>query len=253
MEYIVNGAIGISLYNLKHGRNFLPFIADLKDRVIKYIDVVYGITDTSDVQINAPLELLTLSLCKKDTNEMVFDEVGAQNFDPWTKYGVRQFVGYKVDLEKSFITADANAVGENTFLVFYYQDDKIPQPNSLVKKLSSSSVYFGSSTMNYFPENRTLADKSFTGIFPPIAYLTDNGEVSSLSYLDGMFINLVRESNMFVRNVPLSLLFRTYEMVNFIAFDGIQIDFTNSFIQIAPSYVAQCSGYGIVLNFEYAD
>ena len=253
MEYIVNGAIGISLYNLKQGRNFLPFIADLKDRVIKYIDVVYGITDTSDVQIDAPQEFLTLSLCKKDTNEMVFDEVSAKNFDPWSKYGVRQFIGYKLDLEKSFINADSNAVGENTFLVFYYQDDKIPQSNSLVKKVASSSVYFGSSTMNYFPENRTLADKVFTGIFPPIAELTDNGDVSSISHIDGMFINLVRESNMFVRNVPLMLLFRSYEMISHISFDGIQIDFTNSFIQIPPSYVAQCSGYGIVLNYEYED
>lgn len=253
MEYIINGAIGVSIYNLQQGRNFLPFIADLKDRVVKYIDIVSNITDTSDVAINADPALLTLSLCKKDTNEYVVDEVSCSNFDPVSKYGVRQFIGYKLDLEKSFITADSNSISENTFLVFYYQDDKTPKPNFGLNKVSSSSVYFGTSTINYFPENRTLADKVFTGIFPPISALTDNGTLVQLSYTNGMFVNLVKGSNMFVRNVPLGLLARTYEFINYLAFDGIQIDFTNSFIQLAPSIVSSCEGYGIVLNFEYKD
>lgn len=253
MEYIVNGAIGVSVYNLKQGRNFLPFISDLKDRVIKYIDVVYDITDTSDVAINATLETMTLSLCKKDTNEYVFDGVSAENFCPMKRYGMRQFIGYKLDLEKSFLNADSYAIGKNTFLVFYYQDEHGMNPSSACSKVSSSPVYFGSSTMNYFPENRTLVDKHFTGIHPPVATLTADGTSTSMSEIQGMFINLVRGSNMFVRNVPLALLARTYQMVNYIAFDGVQIDFTNSFIQLAPSSVSSCDGYGLVLDYVYND
>lgn len=252
MEYIVNGAIGVSIYNLKQGRNFLPFIADLKDRVVKYIDVVSDITDTSDVPIDATPDLLTLSLCKKDTNDYVYDEVSCANFDPLSKFGVRQLVGYKLDLEKSFITADSNSVGSNTFIVFYYQDEKPFSPIPC-KKVSSSPVYFGTSTINYLQENRTLADKVFTGIFPPIAEMTDNGTITAQYEIQNMFLNLVKGSDMFVRNVPLVMFFRSYNMVNYLSFDGIQIDFTNSFVQVAPNAVPVCSGLGLVLNFEYQD
>lgn len=255
-EYVVNGAIGVAIPNLKEGRNYLPYISELKDRTIKYIDVCYNIY-TRDYAIGALPADYALSLCKKGTSDLVYDNVSAVEFTPSVNNGRRQFVGYQLDLEKSFLNVDPMGVGQNAFLVFYYEDDKgvrTQDKENLPTRKSTSGVPLGVGFNSYFQENRTINDKHFTGIYPTYSAFNNSGMVNLLgdyawSYLT---INLVRGSDIFFRNVPVICLLREgFYSEGCIVFDGIQIDFTNSFLESATPNTTE--GYWMSLGFDYKD
>lgn len=261
IDYVVNGAVGVSVLNLRAGRNYLPYIASLKDRVIKYIDFFYFSSNGYDIDGNVisanPFDN-SLSLVEKDTTNLVVDNVSAVEYCPFLQVGQRKFVGYKLDLPKSYITTDSFDAGNNAFLVFYYEDDKgyPTQATAGKAKLSTSVVNFGVGTMNFFKDNRTLADKRFTQIYPSFSVFTQQGEQSILSPTawGSMFVNLVRDNNIFVKNVPLYLLQTGYDFwYGNIVFDGVQIDFTNSFLQTCSAQQAYFNGYPVVLGFKYND
>lgn len=257
-EYIVNGAIGVAIPNLRQGRNFLPYVSELKDRTIKYIDVCFGIWSRDCGSIGALPTDYALSLCKKGSNELVYDNVSAVEFAPLINRGRRMFVGYKLDLEKSFLNVDELAVGENAFLVFYYEDDKgvtTQTKESLPTRKSTSGVKLVDGFNAYFAENRTINDKHFVGIYPTYTSYTNSGQVSIVDdyYWDSLFMNLVRGSDVFFRNVPLICLRREGLMSEgCIAFDGIQIDFTNSYLEQADSSMGEDGGW-VTLGFDYKD
>lgn len=255
-EYVVNGAIGVTIPNLKVGRNYLPYISELKDRTIKYIDVCYNIY-TLEHAIGALPADYALSLCKKATSELVFDNVSAVEFAPSVNNGRRQFVGYKLDLEKSFLSVDPMGAGQNAFLVFYYEDDKgeQTQANSILPtRKSTSGVQLTDGFNSYFQENRTINDKHFTGIYPTYSAFNNSGFVNLLGDYSWscLMINLVRGSDIFFRNVPVNCLLREgYYSEGCIVFDGVQIDFTNSFLESADP--SNTKGYWMSLGFDYKD
>lgn len=260
IDYVVNGAIGVTVRNLHEGRNYLPYVAELKDRVIKYIDFFYASSNGYDVEGNLiganPFDN-SLSLCKKDTTDFVVDNVSAVEYSPFHQVGKRKFVGYKLDLEKSFINTNRNDVGTNAFLIFYYEDENGMAVNQDIPfKLSTSVVNFGVGTMNFFKDNRTLADKHFTQIYPSYSTFTQNGEqnILSPSAWCSMFVNLVKGNNIFVKNVPLYVLQTGYDFwYGHIVFDGVQIDFTDSYIQTCATEQSNFTGYPVVLGFKYID
>lgn len=261
VDYVVNGAIGITMRNLREGKNYLPYIAELKDRVIKYIDIFsplsYSAYDTNGNYLDANPFSNALSLCKKDTVDFVVDNVSCVEYCPMLQSGQRKLVGYKIDLTKSFITTDSHDIGSNLFMVFYYEDEK---PNSVTNpknfRISTSEVNFSFGTMNFFKDNRTLADKRFTQIYPSSSKFTQNGDqnILSPSAWCSMFVNLVKANNIFVKNVPLILLAYTQEYwYGKIVFDGVQFDFTNSYIQTCDAEQANFKDYSVVLGFKYVD
>lgn len=260
-KYVVNGAIGIKLTNLKEGRNYLPYVSDLKDRTIKYIDIMQEIYTPDDEFLNAQPSDMALSLVKKGTSDLVYDNVSAVEFCPKINNGKRVLVGFVLDLEKSFINVSSYSAGEGTFIVFYYEDDKgvaTHTDNKIPMKRTTSVVKLTNGRQSYFSENRTINGKHFLGIYPSFSRFSQAGEVSPISeyFWDVLFVNLVRGSDIFVRNVPLYCLLRddsNYE--GHIVFDGVQIDFTNSFLEHMeglPDYFAE-SNLCCVLGFDYKD
>lgn len=260
VDYVVNGAIGISMLDLRVGQNYLPYVAELKDRVIKYIDFFYTSSNGVDINGNViganPFDN-TLSLVKKDTTDLVVDNVSCVEFCPYLQCGKRKFVGYKLDLPKSYISTDSFDAHTNAFLVFYYEDDKgVTTKRNEQFKISTSGVNFGVGTMNFFEDNRTLADKHFTQIYPSWSVFTQKGEqnILSPSAWCSMFVNLVKDNNIFVKNVPLYLLQTGYDFwYGHIVFDGVQIDFTRSYLQTDSQQQAYFTGSPVVLGFKYND
>lgn len=261
IDYVVNGAVGVSMRNLRNGQNYFPYIAELKDRVIKYIDIFCAMDSTAyDVDgesMDANPYSSTLSLRKKDTVNLVVDNVSCVEYCPMLQNGKRKFVGYKIDLEKSYISTASDDAGANMFVVFYYEDEK---PNAVTNpknfKISTSGVNLGVGTTNFFEDNRTLADKRFTQIYPSFSTFTQKGEQAILSPNEwgSMFVNLVKDNNIFVKNVPLSLLMTGSSFwYGHIVFDGVQIDFTRSYLQACASKQANFKGYPVVLGFKYVD
>lgn len=255
MEQKITGAVGVSV-PITGERTYLPYISEIKDRTIKYIDVVSCGYDINGGNTNIPFGDCTLSLIRKDTTEMFIEEADLFQFNPQYREGERMFVGEKIDPEKSFIhVTNANAVGKVCFFVFYWQDSTVTIPTATDIKRQTTNEAICVGIKSFLNDSRVLADKKIVGISPAVVTKDKNGNTNGFGEYSGMltdaYLNLVKGSNIFFKNVPVLCLQRYNSWINTLCFEDVEIDMTNSFVQVSPQQIGFFMGDSFVFDFEY--
>ena len=235
------------------GRNYLPFVEDLKDRVIKYIDIVDVTPIDGSTGVGNTPQYITLS--GKSGYIMEFDNYPTINLKPYSTYGSRRLIGKKLSLQNSFFTnGDASNIGKSVVCVFWYDEPEYSARNTTNNvSISTVEVPFVSKTFkNMLPDNRTMAGKRFRSIawdllpsYTPSFKTAANSDVETNAYL-----TLLNGNVAILNNIPVQCLVELAN-VESLEFSNIKFDFTNSYIQLAGYANEPTTNESFVVRFSF--
>lgn len=238
------------------GKNYLPFVEDLRDRYIKYIDFcpVASLPYSSGTAVTASSKHI-ISLSNKAGNVYDLQDIPLQKFDISLNWGIRPAIMRKLSLQNSYIMCtDVSEVGKVAVLVFYYDNMENSRRNTTTDvAVNGFEVQIKSATYaNQFPDNRTMVGKNFRNLFFSPVSLTPNLNTGfTENQMKDLYITLQRGNYAVLDTLPLMCLYGI-NMVEPLEFANIQFDFTNSFVLVGgngsnASYV----GKYLFLNASY--
>ena len=256
MNKKLSGAQAVLVPITKIGKNYLPFVENLRNRYIKYIDAfpttylpettVTGVNDFTNCYI---------SIADKVGNAIVMRDLPLSRFDYNETYGQRQPIAREISMQNSYITVnESSLVGKAVLLVFWFDLPEYSQRNTtddiVVDGLSvpiTSAVY-----RNQLPDSLTMAAKRFRSIlFQPVGVTPDYA--TGINYSDAHFLYLTLRKGSYnvLENIPLALLYQMWQ-VDKIQFANMIFDFQSSYIIVggAGTYTAPV-GKSVFLNFIY--
>lgn len=255
-KQIISGGVGVAI-RLTGLKTPFPYIPEIEGKTIKYIDIANGQYDPDNHSLYSTYyPSIDVSLCRKGTNDIFINRMNADAFNPESNLGNRMYIGQQIDTQQSFLNCPADEIGNYVFMCFFWQDSEIRQEHktTIVKENPNSVIIRG--PKSFFPDNRIIAGKRFTAVYGSQSITDSEGNENLFCGNDeDYYINLVRGSNVFLKNVPLNLLKRYNNWTNYYEFDGVEIDQTNSWIDIPQNdidsgyYIGNC----VVLNFEYKE
>lgn len=251
MKQVITGGIGKTIL-ITSQKTYFPYIAELKDKTIKYIDVFFNMDDADGNNIDADPFSYEVSFVRKGTNDIFIDRLSATALYPEFRLGERLYIGEKIDFEQSFITT-VSQVGGTAFFVFYYQDSEAGYEETTNPLKIEPNGTIMSAAQNYFDDSRVLVNKKFTGIFLSLVESDARGILNEFTLTGGAsaYLNLMKGSNIFLKNIPVIALLRYSYWLGYLEFADVEIDFTNSWISVAPSLLSQDAGNAMVMSFEY--
>lgn len=238
------------------GRNMLPFVEDLKDKYIKYIDFcpVGSLPNSSGTAVTASSKHI-ISLSNKSGNVYDLQDIPLQKFDISLNWGIRPAIMRKLSLQNSYINCtDAGEVGKYAVLVFYYDNPENSRRNTTTDvAVNAFEVPVKSAVFaNQFPDNRTMVGKNFRSLyFSPVSLTPNLNTGFTATQMLDLYITLQKGNYAVIDTLPLMCLYGI-NMVEPLEFANIQFDFTNSFVLVGgagsnSSYV----GKYLFLNASY--
>lgn len=242
MENIITGAKTITVAINKLGENFLPYNEELKDKVIRYIDVVpMGLLPQSNGDVFTDFENCTLTLADFNGNSYFAYNVPLDRYNPIKTGGVRLPINKKISLQNSYIfVAENNAqIGNSVVVVVYYEDEFYSYPNT-TNDLAVDAVEVKINSLdfnNMLPDNRTLVGKRIRGLALPDVTLTPSFTKSVNKILINNkwgYITLQKNNYVILDHLPLFLLLEPYYLSS-LQFRNIELDLINSYITIGGS------------------
>lgn len=242
MENIITGAKTITVAINKLGENFLPYNEELKDKVIRYIDVVpMGLLPQSNGDVFTDYENCTLTLADFNGNSYFAYNVPLDRYNPIKTGGVRLPINKKISLQNSYIfVAENNAqIGNSVVVVVYYEDEFYSYPNT-TNDLAVDAVEVKINSLdfnNMLPDNRTLVGKRIRGLALPDVTLTPSFTKSVNKILINNkwgYITLQKNNYVILDHLPLFLLLEPYYLSS-LQFRNIELDLINSYITIGGS------------------
>lgn len=250
MKQIITGGVGKTIA-ITSSKTYFPYIPELKDKTVKYIDVLFDCGDASDNYIGADPFLYECSFVRKGTNDIFINRLSGDAFFPDFRLGQRLYIGEKIDFEQSYITT-ASQVGENAFFVFYYQDSDAGYEESSSPLRIEPNNTIVTARNNYFKDDRILVNKKFTGIYPSRVESDENGVQNVFNQYDfDCYLNLVKGSDIFLKNVPVHCLARYNSWLGFLEFADVELDFTNSWIEVDSYFLSNAQDASLVMSFDY--
>lgn len=243
------------------GKNYLPFVEVLRDRVIKYIDFCQttylpGISGAVGLQSTQDMYFTIMNYMG---TEELHRELPLERFDYAATLGVRQPVGAKMSLQNSYIDCqDANQVGKVAALMFYYDLPEYSARNSTVNVITDAiSIPLTTSTRyNQLPDTDRLTGKRFRRILLGVPSITPDFQAGlDSAKLANCFLTLRKGTYNVVENMPLPVLYQL-AMLEKSEFANIIFDFQNSFITIGgagsiPNVQTDYIGKSVFLNLQY--
>lgn len=257
MKYIASGAKGVTINVPAKSMVYLPDILDLKNKVIKYIDVCNSFIniDKNGNIISNNVNNCYISLMEVGSQNLFYKDVNLLVLDSYKRFGKRELINKKIDLINSYIT-NQDIYDINIFIVFWYDEVKVMRPyyEDQVNNIDYIEVKKFSTVENrlYFSENRTLLNKeivNFTFIPNTIVTPSNNITVDYSQYQAG-YLTLQRNNFMFIENIPL-LLFSDYGVYSRMQLQNVQFDFINSYIDVPSNYASAIDGKCFFANVEY--
>lgn len=256
MNKKLSGAKAVIVPIKQVGKNYLPFVEDLRNRYIKYIDAVATdhLPETSMSGVNA-FTSMSITIADKIGNMAVMRDLPLDRLNYETTYGVRQPIGREMSMQNSYITVtNSSMVGKGILLVFWYDLPEYSKKNTtdetIVDGLTipiTTSVF-----KNQLPDSMTMASKRFRSILWQPVGITPDFQ-TGVSYTDGknLYLTLRKGSYNVVENVPLALLYQMWQ-ADKIQFANMIFDFQSSYIIVggAGTYTTPV-GKSVFLNFQY--
>ena len=256
----LSGAKAVFVPIEKVGKNNLPYIEDLKDRYIKYIDFfpTSYLPDTDAAGLNT-VDDLYLTLADKTGNMFYIKDMPLARFNYANTAGCRQPILNKISLQNSYILCqDSNAVGTVAMLIFWYDLPEYSRANKSEQTITDSLTVPLTTAVrhNVLPDEERMSGKRFRRILLGIPtttpdYNTGLGE----SELQNVYITLRKGTYNVVENLPIYLLYQI-AMIEKAEFANIVFDLQNSYLTIGGAntipnvqtdYVRKC----VFLNMVY--
>lgn len=257
MNKKVSGAKSVVVKLESIGKNYLPFVEYLKDRYIKFIDVVLvGSLPYSTDNVITETSGLFITLADKSGNSFFVRDETLARYDVQQNYGLRRPIGQKLSLQNSYINVtNESMVGRSVLLVFWYDLPEYSARNTTDAQLTDNfEVKIESNTSNnLLPDNRTMVGKRFRKISLALPTFTPTFS-QSVTYNDAhhIYITLQKGNYKIFDAVPLILL---YEIGNIeqLDFANIIFDFTYSYIFVGGNGAIDVTGKSVFFNAVYED
>ena len=247
----VSGAKSVFVKINNLGRNFLPLVEDLRDRMIKYVDFV----PVSSIPYSTATAYTGggfLSLADVNGNFYPYYGIPMDRFDITQNLGRRPPVMRKISLPNSYIeVTDPSDVGKVVCLVFFYDLPQYSARNTVTDAIiDSAEVTINlSQARNVFPDLRTMAGKRFRHISFSAPTKTFSGQTGiTLSEAGNVFISFVKGNYAVIDMLPL-IEFYDIPQIEDLNFSNIVFDFTNSFVTVGGTQ--NLDGKTVMVNLSY--
>lgn len=255
MNKKLSGAKTVLVPITKVGKNYIPFVEDLKNRTIKYIDIVLTklLPDTEAEGVTEYAKTPYITLADITGNAYVINNRPVSEFLYEQTCGVRPEIGSKISLQNSFIlNNDESAIGKYYLLVFWYDLPEFSARNRKDMLVTDYiSVPISKVLANTLPNEERFTGKRFRYIWFSRVETTPDGTtgVSDEEY-GSLYVTLQRGSYKVLENVPL-LLFYQARMVDKMEFANIIFDMQNSYIKVGGAGKLVISDKSVFLNLVY--
>ena len=256
----LSGAKAVFVPITQVGKNYLPFVEDLRDRYIKYIDfypVVY-LPDTTATGTQSSADIY-FTIADKTGNAYLVKEMPLDRFNYMQTTGIRQAICAKMSLQNSYLTnMDSNNIGTVAMLIFWYDLPEFSAANS-TEYLITDSLSIPLTTairQNTLPDELRMAQKRFRRILLGApSYTPDYQQALTSSELSNIYLTLRKGSYNVVENVPVVLLYQLW-MIEKAEFSNIIFDLQSSFLTIGgantiPNVQTDYIGKNVFFNFVY--
>ena len=242
------------------GRNYLPFVENLRDRVIKFIDfcpVAYlPETDAPGLQTSNDLYL---TIMNPGGTEELQRTMPLVRYDYTQTLGTRMPICSKISLQNTYIEcADASHIGKTAALLFWYDLPQYSARNSKETIITDAITVPLTTAIRYnaLPDTDRLTGKRFRRILlgtPTIS--PDLQTCLDWTKLQNCYLTLRKGTYDVLQNVPLAVLYQL-QMIEKSEFQNIIFDFQNSFITIGgagtiPNVSTDYIGKSVFFNLQY--
>lgn len=257
MNKKISGAQAVLVPITKVGKNYFPYVENLRNRCIKYIDAYpcnYLPGTTAEGVNNFGYDLY-VTITDKIGNSNLIQDLPLTRLDYNETHGQRQQIASEISLQNSYITAvDDYYVGKTVLLVMWYDLPEYSARNTSDNvRVDGLSIPITTATFaNQLPDSLTMAGKRFRQVLFEIVGLTpDMTEGVTSAESQNMYLTLRKGSYNVLENVPLHLLYQMWQMDK-ITFANIIFDFQSSYITVGGAGTYQDPvGKSVYLNFVY--
>lgn len=256
----LSGAKAVFVPIVKLGANSLPYIEDLKDRYIKYIDfhACRYLPETEAEGLQTSVNMY-LTLADKTGNQFYIKDMPLERFNYINTIGCRQYIGNKLSLQNSYITcADSEQIGKVAMLVFWYDLPEYSRANKSELTITDSLTIPITTAVrhNTLPDEERMAQKRFRRILLGLPTIAPNFQIClTFDKISNLYITLRKGTYNVVENLPVIFLFQYY-MLEKAEFANIVFDLQNSYITIGgnntiPDVETDYIGRCVFLNMVY--
>lgn len=241
MNAKISGGQSVIVPISRVGNNPLPFIENLKDRVVKYIDVdtvnaTLPDSTTNAYTTNDDTAGTYITLVDKNGFVINHNNYPLYNLISYQAGTDRPFIGKKISLQNSYLTiTDAALIGKSVLLTFWYDEPEFSQRNT-TNNISVETIevpYLSPYKKNLMPDNRTLAGKRVRRILFDYATVTPSYKTCvNTSKMAQGYITLNNGNTSILKQVPIASLYKYGVLNTFdLEFANIKFDLTNSWIE----------------------
>lgn len=242
------------------GQNRFPYVENLRNRVIKYIDF-YGasyLPGTATAGVTDPSDMF-ITVMDEYGNARVHNNLPLIRMDYTQTLGVRQGVFSRISLRDCYVTCqNAANVGKLAAFVLWYDLPEFSARNKTDYVITDSvSIPLTTATRyNRLPDEERMTGKRFRRILSAAPSITpDLQNAVTAAALQNLYITLKKGAYMVCENLPIALM-EQIAMVEKSEFQNIIFDFQSSYVTIGgagtiPNVNTDYVGKSVFLNLQY--
>ena len=257
MNKKISGAKMVLVPIRQTGKNYLPFVEDLKNRYIKFIDFhkTAYLPEVSDPGVASYTDgTLYLTLNNEVGNLVLFNHMPVESFDYTRTSGVRQLIGAKLSLQNCYIEcSDASQIGKTVALIFYYDLPQFSARNSADMLITDYvSVPITTNVFrNQFPDIERMTGKRFRLINALPTSTTPDFETGLSTGFDEVYLTIRKGSYNVIENLPLMVLWQVF-MLEKLEFANIICDLNSCYLVVGGAGTGNnYTGKSVFFNLSY--
>lgn len=240
------------------GKNYLPYVEYIADRVIKYIDFAPAslLPNTTAPGLTTSADMYITIVDQTGTRE-IQRQLPLERLDYQATLGVRQPICKRLTMDSCYIDCqDANAVGKVAALVFWYELPQYSQANKKDGTMTDSIEIPITNVTQYsmLPDSDRMTGKRFRRLLLGTPATTPNMNTAlSQTELANCYLTLCKGSYKILADLPLMLLYQL-QMLEKTEFQNIIFDFQSSYVTVGGGGTADPNDYVgkyIFMNLQY--
>lgn len=242
------------------GRNYFPFVENIRSRLIKFIDfyATSYLPDTDAPGVTTSADMY-MTLYNEYGQEELHRDIPLKRFDYTQTLGVRMPVYSKLGMQSCYIDCqNAAMVGKTMALVFWYDLPEYSARNTsdMVVTDAISIPLISASRYNPLPDTDRLTGKRFRRLLLGTPTTTPDFQTGlTMSECANVYLTLRKGTYNILENCPLPILYQL-QMIERSEFQNIIFDFQNSFLTIGgagtiPNVKNDYIGKSVFLNLQY--